>query len=86
MKTAEYLDMNVALNLSKILVHKDVSKHVIDIVSRYATTAELDYPLKSGDQRWLLTWPGETCKAQKVALQEAAAALINHGYSVSLRP
>ncbi|MEO3932077.1 hypothetical protein WMO79_04610 [Micrococcaceae bacterium Sec7.4] len=86
MKTVKCLDLVIAMDLSKILVHKDVSKHVIEILRLYTTVAEFQYPMKSGDQRWHLEWSGETYDDRESSLQEAAAALEDHGYEVSLRP
>lgn len=86
MNTAKVIDMEVALNLSKLLVHKDAAKHVIEIVNRHATTAESNSRSITGTERWDLTWPGETYEARKAALQLTADALIDHGYKVSRRP
>jgi hypothetical protein len=77
--------MDVALHLSKLLVDKGVAKHVIEIVSRSATTAEFN-SRSNRTERWDLTWPGETHEARKAAVQLATAALIDHGYRVDPRP
>lgn len=79
MNTAKHVDMDVTLNLSKILVDKAVAKHVIEIVSRHATTAELNSRSITGTERWDLTWPGETYEARKAALQWAVGALTSQG-------
>ncbi|RAX15346.1 hypothetical protein DC347_17930 [Pseudarthrobacter sp. AG30] len=86
MNTAKDKDMDVALNLSKLLVNESVANDVIEIVGRYATSAEFNSRANTGTKRWDLTWPGETREAQKEAVQSAAAELTDHGYRILPRP
>lgn len=86
MNTAKDIDMDVAIHLSKLLVHKGVAKHVIEIVGQYATTVEFNSRSNTGTERWDLTWSGETYEARKATLQLATAALIDHGYRILPRP
>lgn len=86
MNAAKDIDMEVALNLSKLLVHKDAARHVIEIVNRHATTVKFNSQSITGTERWDLTWPGETHEARKAPLQLTADVLADHGYKVRRRP
>lgn len=86
MNTAKKKDMVVAIDVSKLLAHEDVAKHVIKIVHPHTVTVEYNSRTIMGTERWDLTLPGETYEARKVALQPAISALARHGYRIEPRP